>query len=1002
MVEVVSEPPTEVVYHTTFHAFLQTLNQAQRDALDLAAAWLRRADKPRFQALIEGGESIEENMVIRAAETRLSRTDSAAYQAETADYLNWIFCLNAITVSVGARDKAEPGEASSDSEQKAEKVAPPSPTTAFVFIPKPSLIGREQFGDMSAANRAFASALHADLVASTRHNDLATLGRLIAVAVVRCGVLSQPSLRAFVRALRQPVYASGPWWHLELQHTSGQGRLELRRLFLDAAAGTVCLVDGSKLRQSGFVSKHAAVLSDDRRLYGLIQRAFKAYRQSLGLSVVDAAVDLTLTDLIQSQSDALALTTPPFLLAVARRLLTTHSIPLRSFHRLTGVTLAETEPEHDDEGTTHRNDADENATPHQPYYGQSLCHADPDLEALKACFIANSKAAVLTAIGRWRAPRGGQPDASAILCLGDWMDWCLRRGLRTGHACPVSTARLMLDLVGLPWLGLAPSNQQCLHADLVRDALSEILESVGTPSEYRRVHTAVAEFGHFLSASGQLDQDLSVPTHAVASGYGVSAELLSHTELRTTCKILGSASGGLADPLRRVAVWILVCAFYCGLRRNEALHLRVGDLHLSDDGDFLLIRPHALRRLKSPASQRMIPLAVIPQKQRDLVARAVSDGDAELAPATQLVQVLCNEQAAVFEWRVIPAINRALKLATGNTNLHLHHARHCAASNTLLQLMRVELPLDELVQRADWLAPVMERAQGVGDALLGHRQQSRKHLWAASALLGHASIETTMGTYVHSSDLLLWAALRTDDEPGCASEISGVAGVPLRTVTRWMDHRNPQHVMEKLERRYPDGVRRASPGKVSMTPIDDVELAGRLMNRLESIYRGMSRAADMETCPAHLELPFQHAKQLSRVSSKRRGSDCPVFECSETKHGPLLGPLVGARQLEIASWFSGAIECALQADVGKTIRGIRVLVNHQQAAKGRCRLPDDSSDQEMLEWLLAASKLKAHVVPTKPKAGARGRECFRFEYPRAGRNEHHAIRWVIWCLVCAS
>ncbi|MBR9813831.1 hypothetical protein GYB61_08265, partial [bacterium] len=206
MAETISSTAVEIAYNRIFHPLIETLDQIQMDGLDHAAGWLRAANKSLFLDLVERGNLIEESQVIMAAESRLGRVEQTReYQTQTVDHLNWIFQLNAIAISAAEEESAE--AAKEQQSAKTEEQTKKSPTTAFLFIPKPSLIGHQEFGADHAANRSFASALHADLVAGHRRDALETLGRLVAVAVTRCGVLTQLSLRALVRALIRPVYA---------------------------------------------------------------------------------------------------------------------------------------------------------------------------------------------------------------------------------------------------------------------------------------------------------------------------------------------------------------------------------------------------------------------------------------------------------------------------------------------------------------------------------------------------------------------------------------------------------------------------------------------------------------------------------------------------------------------------------------------------------------------------------------------------------------------------
>jgi hypothetical protein len=79
-----------------------------------------------------------------------------------------------------------------------------------------------------------------------------------------------------------------------------------------------------------------------------------------------------------------------------------------------------------------------------------------------------------------------------------------------------------------------------------------------------------------------------------------------------------------------IAEIITVLGFRCGLRRMEVLMLRVGDF-CGGERTELLVRPWALRKLKTPNATRRIPLyALLNHEESVLLSQWVQKRDDEV------------------------------------------------------------------------------------------------------------------------------------------------------------------------------------------------------------------------------------------------------------------------------------------------------------------------------------------------------------------------------------
>lgn len=209
--------------------------------------------------------------------------------------------------------------------------------------------------------------------------------------------------------------------------------------------------------------------------------------------------------------------------------------------------------------------------------------------------------------------------------------------------------------------------------------------------------------------------------------------------------------------LPHVVALIAVLGYRCGLRRREALHLRLCDVH-GPHKTCLLVRPHHLRRLKTHSSQRQIPCwALLEPDELDLLKRWTQHRLEETG--MDLYQPLFSipslNPGTVSEDMVFPNIHRILRAVTGRPEHRFHLLRHSCASLLLLKLM-----VGDSEPTRCWFARYPKTLEWLRDglalrqALANTPESTCKLLYSVSSLLGHSAPDVSIEHYIHILDVI--------------------------------------------------------------------------------------------------------------------------------------------------------------------------------------------------------------------------------------------------------
>jgi integrase len=242
-----------------------------------------------------------------------------------------------------------------------------------------------------------------------------------------------------------------------------------------------------------------------------------------------------------------------------------------------------------------------------------------------------------------------------------------------------------------------------------------------------------------------------------------------------------------AKERRKIARLLVILGFRCGLRRREALCIRMRDLSL-DGVCEMLIRPSKTHRLKSPNAKRRLPLDVfLTGSELSELQDWIGERRRQGAQMDDCVFGNALENLKTVPPTIFTQINRCLSDVTGNPKAHFHQCRHAFASWLFLALMLSDLdPVQDLFphlhQTTEWLA----QAHSLRERLYLNAQHTRRHAYMLAQLLGHGNPDTSMANYVHFLDWLLAIHLRQSRRMRPALKlVEAASNTPRSTLQRW-------------------------------------------------------------------------------------------------------------------------------------------------------------------------------------------------------------------------
>ncbi|MEH6671348.1 hypothetical protein [Halopseudomonas sp.] len=422
------------------------------------------------------------------------------------------------------------------------------------------------------------------------------------------------------------------------------------------------------------------------------------------------------------------------------------------------------------------------------------------------------------------APPSGQEYGSVEALITGWVDFMTENLSSFGNKLQRATIANYVRAVG------STLDQQLdglsifqIEPDALETCYETAMESQAGDSARRNLAKGLREFQAYMERQFAYPQ---LSSYSVLRMNGqvacVDAHVISEDQYRRALIKLDSCGLELISP-RLVAAsrLMMILGFRLGLRRNEALKLRMSDLQVSwlpaseqepiherhqsmrrlsekeilelDLPVDLLIRPHALRGLKTQNAVRRLPLRVLLEPDElDLLLEWFEQrkGEEKVHPFSDfLLCIPALRTLWISESVLMPALHRAMRDATGSDSTHYHHLRHSCATWMTLKLLAItgkgapEFVFEGAPLTEAWLKNQDRLAEGY---VHFSRGPTRKVAHIVSAILGHSKPKTSLWHYIHSLPIAMAGAWQWNPKNWqyAPLNLAEIAGVSLPTASR--------------------------------------------------------------------------------------------------------------------------------------------------------------------------------------------------------------------------
>lgn len=168
---------------------------------------------------------------------------------------------------------------------------------------------------------------------------------------------------------------------------------------------------------------------------------------------------------------------------------------------------------------------------------------------------------------------------------------------------------------------------------------------------------------------------------------------------KSDLKVLSQLCIEIDDDIR----WLVALIINTGMRLSEAIGLLTSDLNIDNEIAFIIVQPHKHRRLKTEASERLIPLAGISLWAAKRIKQNRSEG---YCFPRYVINHECKSNSASA------TINKWIKSVGSKSNV-IHGLRHSFRD----RLREVETPLDMVEQLGGWSIKSIGQTYGNGYSL---------------------------------------------------------------------------------------------------------------------------------------------------------------------------------------------------------------------------------------------------------------------------------------------
>lgn len=676
---------------------------------------------------------------------------------------------------------------------------------------------------------------------------LQKVGAVLLWLVLESGLLSSAALRRAIFALQEPVLATGSFHYLELIFVSPRnGRYMMQRVLLGPASALLCMrfrpevLDQSRPKEStGFVSSQ------------WVWSAIKAYLETLRLE--SGVAPKTLEDLLRTAKAALLHHGPQLIAGYASGTLASTSLPEDRFRAVIGFAPR---------GTSRLEWPD--PEPDELMLGVER----PDIEKGEA-LLSEVVAPDLTldeVLAKLDDLREAGPETvlSSVASVALWAADGLRQPSTQSESRRIGVLRTRL-VRAVPFIlrvcpKIDPESLTTAEASGIYARLLQ--ESRRTGARTKVTHMFREWLNFLLAEAGEKPMSRS-------GGRPPSANLLTYAEVRRVLSILIGIGSETMDLEIREAAANYVIATVLGLRSAEWMGLRTIDAQILH-APTLSVLAYLARRLKSAASNRVVPIGLLPPDLESRLLSYLGKAWSDWATPRHEHLVSRGDGARLAEHHVEAVVRSALKKGCADPTITKHHGRHSAASLLTLAMLAHLIDLRGIRDQLGDLGESIDRADQIRELLVGPEAGYRDALTALSVVIGHSWLVTTCESYVHVLDICLFATLRGYAHESDVGLLRIATGLSASTV-RANRTSTIAELLRMAERRWPENVHRddtpycapsAEPGLVFA---QHLETAWHQIGAGESCGSAGNRAAARGRIVA-----------LAQVRTAKRGSEfCP-------------------------------------------------------------------------------------------------------------------------------
>ena len=810
-------------------------------------------------------------------------------------------------------------------------------------------------------------------------NDLSPqeeLGRILLSAVLNGGLISTHLMAGLHKALQQPdciqllnrqsyIRISASWL--------GHEDVEVRNWYPDPV--TEALILRRTLTNEKDFDAKGQQSTATKYLFGNI----KALLRRTGIK--SKQQPRTMTELLDSTALYLELRIPPFVAQYLKRKHLSHSLRASSLYRLARRPTEGSQESTDLPGLD-LSRWKKKAGRSQHFDNKNSAEV-PWLTRLTDREVVKNPEHFINQLDTEIQHIAQQSRSSAEYLLLKWAHYLLVFGHEKKSSLSPTTIAGYLTSIGsrlVEYLDARPIKQ--LSASELEETYTQILDDIESRGHRIKVARALHHFQSYLEKEVYVEP---IDTHGVlgiqSSPAPVDAQIIWVEEFKKLLDCLEISQLEKIHPdLVTITQILAILGYKCGLRRSEALKLRIVDLQGQAYPE-LLIRPHAKRRLKTSSSQRRLPLKLfldadelkllLDWKQKRFEHFKEQDNQlpdyrrkrcAKL-PDGFLFGIAEKNYDFVPEELVFPAIHKALREATQDPTVRYHHFRHSFASLTLMRLMVADQGLPEgffemQPETQTWL----EQGEAMKEALYPEQGPTRKHLHYVAAFLGHSSPNISLEHYIHLMDVISRHLIQKHLPPDIDMLIAA-SGVAQSTAYRWCQ-KGTQEFIENLRWKYRDLYPDLNPQAKQKNKIRKAETdAETLSDDRYSFYKELSRLRNLIFSHevhgmSELELSKRSgfsSELLGKVFNKSKKLE--RLKSSSNSTEPLLKLLKRPRNSpqEAKSWIGIPAEISNDAD--------------QKMAKEMCALMynynlehPDEFDSWLNLWLANTRKEKHWVI----------------------------------------